>query len=120
MSKKDYFRIEKNINKIINNKSTKFLDPSTLSKVVTKLKGYYYQIYYPYPDSDKVVLYTSVLPKIRLLEILSYDKLSHRQILGSLFGLNIDSELFGDIIIDNNHYYIMIMDSIYDLIKKRL
>jgi len=118
MSKKDYFNIEKNINKIINNKYTNFLDPSTLSKVISKLKGYYYQIYYPYPDSDKVILYTDILPKIRLLEIISYDKLSHRQILGSLFGLNIDSELFGDIIIDNNHYYIMVMDSIYDLVLK--
>lgn len=118
MSKKEYFIIEKNVNKIIDNKNTNFLDPSILSKVVSKLKGYDYQIYYPYKESDKVILYTNNLPKIRLLEIISYDKLSHRQILGSLFGLNIDSELFGDIIIDNNHYYIMVMDSIYDLIIK--
>lgn len=118
MSKKDYFCIEKNINKITNNKYTNFLDRGTLSKVVSKLKGYHYQIYYPYKESDKVILYTKEIPKIRLLEIISYDKLSHRQILGSLFGLNIDSELFGDIIIDNNHYYIMVIDSIYDLIIK--
>lgn len=118
MSKKDYFLIEKNISKIINNKHTNFLDPSILSKVVSKLKEYNYQIYYPYKESDKVILYTKEIPKIRLLEIISYDKLTHREILGSLFGLNIDNELFGDIIIDNNHYYIMVMDSIYDLIIK--
>ena len=113
MSKKDYFLIEKNISKIINNKHTNFLDPSILSKVVSKLKEYNYQIYYPYKESDKVILYTKEIPKIRLLEIISYDKLTHREILGSLFGLNIDNELFGDIIIDNNHYYIMVMYSIY-------
>ena len=118
MSKKDYFCIEKNINKIANNKYTNFLDPNTLSKVLSRLKGYKYQLYYPYVDSDKVIIYTDELPKIRLLEIISYNKLTHREILGSLFGLNIDSELFGDIIIDNNHYYIMIIDSIYNLIIK--
>ena len=118
MSKKDYFITEKNINKIINNKYTCFLDPSTLSKVASKLKGYNYQIYYPYKEADKVLIYTKETPEIRLLEIISYDKLTHREILGSLFGLNIDSELFGDIIIDNNHYYIMVMDNIYDLIIK--
>ena len=36
--------------------------------------------------------------------------------MGSLFGLNIASELFGDIIITNNHYYIMVIDKIYELI----
>lgn len=118
MSKKDYYSIEKNVNKIVNNKYTNFLDPSTLSKVISKLKEYNYNIYYPYNESDKAIIYTDNLPKIRLLEIISYNKLSHREILGSLFGLNIDSDLFGDIIIDNNRYYIMVMDSIYDLIVK--
>ena len=56
------------------------------------------------------------MPKVRLLEILSYNKLFHRSILGSLMGLNIDSELFGDIIVTDKHAYIMIADSIYNLL----
>ena len=36
--------------------------------------------------------------------------------MGSLFGLQIDSGLFGDIIITNNHYYIMVLEQIYNLI----
>ena len=60
------------------------------------------------------------MPKIRVLEIISYDKLTHREILGSLFGLNISGDLFGDIIIYNNHYYIMVIESIYNLIMSEL
>ena len=120
MSKKDYYIIEKNINKIYRGESTNFLDPTTLKNVISKLKGIKYNIYYPYKDSDKAIIYTSILPEITLLEILSYDKLTHRSIMGSLFGLNIDSELFGDIIITNNHYYIMIINSIYPLISNNL
>lgn len=118
MSKKDYYIIEKNVNKVLRGESTNFLDPSTYKQVISKLKGYNYHTYYPYNDSDKVIIYTKELPDIKLLELISYDKLTHREILGSLFGLNIDSELFGDIIITNNHYYIMIVNSIYDLLLK--
>ena len=120
MSKKDYYIIEKNINKIYRGESTNFIDPTTLKNVISKLKGINYNIYYPYKDSDKVIIYTSILPEIRLLEIISYNKLTHRSIMGSLFSLNIDSELFGDIIITNNHYYIMIINSIYPLINNNL
>ena len=116
MPKKDYYIIEKNINKIYQREYTNFLDPITYKNIIYKLKGINYNTYYPYPDSEKVIIYTSSIPNIKLLEIISYDKLTHREILGSLYGLNIDSSLFGDIIITNNHYYIMIMDSIYNLI----
>ena len=116
MSKKDYYTVEKNINKIIRGEYTNFLDPSTYKLVIGRLKNYTYNTYYPYKDSDKVIIYTDNLPPIRLLEIISYDKLSHREILGSLFGLNIDSEMFGDIIINNDHNYIIVMNSIYNLI----
>ena len=116
MSKKDYYIIEKNINKIYRGEYTNFLDPITYKNIINKLKGINYNTYYPYPDSEKVIIYTSIIPNIKLLEIIPYDKLTHREILGSLYGLNIDSSLFGDIIITNNHYYIMIIDSIYNLI----
>lgn len=109
MAKKDYYIIEKNINKIYRGEPTSFLDPSTIKSIIPKLKGLDYNIYYPYQDSDKVIIYTSTLPEIKLLELISYDKLTHREIMDSLFGLNIDSELFGDIIITNNQYYIMVI-----------
>lgn len=120
MPKKDYYNIEKNVNKIYRGENTNFLDPSTYKNVVSKLKNINYNTYYPYNDCDKVIIYTNEVPKIRVLEIISYDKLTHREILGSLFGLNISGDLFGDIIIYNNHYYIMVIESIYNLIMSEL
>lgn len=116
MAKKEYYKIEKNVDKVIRGEYTNFLDPSISNKVVGKLKGYNYRVYYPYEDSEKVIIYSDRMPVIRVFEIISSEKLTHPKILGSLFGLNIDSEMFGDIIIYNNRYYIMVMDSIYNLI----
>ena len=120
MSKKDYYIIEKNISKIYLGEPTNFLDPITYKNIISKIKGINYNTYYPYYDSDKLIIYTDKLPSIKVLEIISYDKLTHREILGSLYGLNIDDSLFGDIIITNNHYYIIIIESIYELIINNL
>lgn len=120
MQKKNYYIVEKNINKILNGEYTNFLDPGTFYKVSTKIKSNLYNVYYPYIDSDKVIIYTKTLPRIRVIEIISYEKLTHREILGSLFGLNITNEMFGDIIINDNKYYIIVMDSIYELVDTYL
>ncbi len=118
MNKKDYYMVEKNVDKIINQKHTNFLDPNMVKKVSSKLKGKQYNIYYPYKEAEKVIIYTKEIPKIKLIEILSYNKLTHSAIMGSLYSLNISSEMFGDIIIYDNHYYIIILESTYDLIKQ--
>ena len=95
MSKKDYYIVEKNVDKILKGKCTNFLDPHTLKKVTNKLKGCGYQIYYPYVDSDKAIIYKDRKPNIRF-----------------------STEMFGDIVIYKDHYYIIVVDSIYDLINK--
>ena len=117
MSKKDYYIIEKNINKLKRNESTNFLDATTYKRILEKIKKQNFNTYYPYKDSEKVIIYTEEEPNITLLELISYEKLTHREIMGSLYGLNIDSSLFGDIIITNDHYYIMVVDSILTLIQ---
>ena len=120
MQKKDYYNIEKNIHRIMNGEHTNFLDPSIFYKITLKLGKIKYNIYSPYENSDKVIIYTKTLPRIRVIEIISYEKLTHREILGSLFGLNITNEMFGDIIINDNKYYIIVMDSIYELVDTYL
>ena len=40
MAKKDYYIVEKNVNKIVRGEYTNFLDPATLKNVISKLKGY--------------------------------------------------------------------------------
>ena len=116
MQKTNYYIVEKNVNKVLKGEYTNFLDPHTYKLVTSKLKNIKYNVYYPYKDSEKIIIYTNEMPSIKLLEIISYEKLTHRDIMGSLYGLNIDSSLFGDIIVTNNHYYIMVIDSIANYI----
>lgn len=113
--KKNYYDIEKNLNKIYKGEPTYFLDPLTYNIVSKKLKNINYNIYSPYKDSEKVIIYTDKLPNIKLIEIISYDKLTHSEIMGSLFGFQITNEMFGDIIIYNNHYYVPIIANLYEM-----
>ncbi len=114
----DMYEIKKNVDKIRRGGYTFFLMPNVCKLVSYKLNKSDYKLYYPYPDSDKVIMYTDDIPKVRLYEIDSYYPLSHREILGSLFGLNISSEVFGDVIVDSDKYYFYVMDEIADLIEK--
>ena len=103
-----YF-IEKNLNKFKNNSYTYFLDPKELSLVKGKLKKDEYKVYYPYKDSEKVILYKKEVPEVLLYEIKSNVELRHQDILGTMYSLNIDSSLFGDILLIDNKYYIYIL-----------
>ena len=118
MSKKDYYVIEKNVERFIRVGYTSFLDLSLFNKVKSRLKGFKYSVYYPYKESEKVIIYRDRKPKIRFLEISSLEKLKHSHIMGSLYGTNIDGENFGDIVIYNGHYYIMVMNKVYVLVLK--
>ena len=114
------YKIEKNLNRLYRKEATFFLDPKEQLELAKKLKKEPYQIYIPYPDSEKNIFYIKEEPKVILYEIKSKIPLEHREILGTLFSLNITSELFGDIVITNNHYYIYVLESIAPYIKINL
>ena len=114
------YKIEKNLNRLYRKEATFFLDPKEQLELAKKLKKEPYQIYKPYPDSEKNIFYIKEEPKVILYEIKSKIPLEHREILGTLFSLNITSELFGDIVITNNHYYIYALESIAPYIKNNL
>ena len=114
------YNTKKNIDKIKRGENTYFLDPKEANLVKSKLKKNEYQIYQPYPESNKVILYTNKLPKIILYQIKTKIELRHQDILGSIFSLNITNEMFGDIIIENNQYYIYVLDIISNYIKSNL
>lgn len=114
------YNIKKNIDKIKRGDTTFFLDPKECNLVKSKLKKNEYNIYYPYPESNKVILYKDKLPKVLLYEIKSKVPLRHQDILGSIFSLNITNEMFGDIIVDNDKYYIYILDIIDNYIRSNL
>ena len=111
------YDIKKNVDKIKNKGYTDFLNPGMIRDINYRLKKDEYNIYRPYKDSDKIILYTNKIPKVRLFEIISYYPLTHSEILGSLFGLNITDEVFGDIIIDGNSYYFYVVDKISNFIQ---
>ena len=114
------YKIEKNLNRLYRKETTFFLDPKEQLELAKKLKKEPYQIYIPYPDSEKNIFYIKEEPKVILYKIKSKIPLEHREILGTLFSLNITSELFGDIVITNNHYYIYVLESIAPYIKNNL
>ena len=103
-----YF-IEKNLTRLNNNQATFFLDPKEFREVTSKLKKNEYSIYYPYKDSEKIIIYNKHLPEVLLYEIKCNSILRHQDILGALFSLNIDKSLFGDILIIDGRYYIYIL-----------
>ena len=99
------YLIEKNINKLYQDGYTFFLNPKEINDVINHLKKNSFFIYKPYLDCEKTIIYQKNIPNIILYKIKSPILLKHSDILGTLFSLQIDEHLFGDIIIWNNKYY---------------
>ena len=118
--KQNTYEIEKNIEKIKRNSHTGFLTKNISTEIKRKLKKNEYKEYIPYQDSEKTILYTNNIPIIKLFKIECYEQLKHQSILGSLFALNIESEVFGDIIFYQNNFYIYTLESISTLIQNEL
>lgn len=108
----EMYLISKNANKIFDGKYTNFLDSKREMLVKGILKKHPYKIYKPYKDSEKVILYSNKEPEVVLYEIVSNTILKHQDILGTIFSLNIDETLFGDIVIDKNKYYIYMLKEV--------
>lgn len=102
--------MNKNYDKLFTNGYTYFLKPTDQMELKGKLKKEEYNIYYPTKDSEKVIFYTNKEPEISLYEIKTNNDLRHQDILGSLFNLGIEENTFGDIIINDNHYYVFILN----------
>lgn len=118
--KSDVYKINNAVEKIKTGKNTQFLDGRELKIVTGKLKKNEYNIYYPYKDSEKVMLYTGKVPKVKLFKIYTVENIRHQDILGSLFSLNIDSSYFGDIVLFNGYYYVFVSKDLALYIKDNL
>lgn len=114
------YNIIKNIEKIKRGQHTFFLTPNEAELVKKKLKKEEYIVYKPYLDCNKVILYKDKKPNVILFKIKTKQSLRHQDILGSLYSLNITNENFGDIIIHNNQYYILVLNNIANYIKTNL
>lgn len=118
--KTNNYEIEKNIEKLKRGIPTGFITRNIYKEISKKINKKDYNIYTPYQEADKIILYKNKLPNIKLYKIESYNNLTHQSILGSLFGLNITSETFGDIVYYNNNFYIYLLDTISNLVINEL
>ena len=118
--KSDIYKINNAVEKIKSGNNTLFLDQREYKLVTSKLKKHEYKVYYPYKDSEKVMLYTGNMPIIKLFKINTAEKIRHQDILGSLFALNIDSSFVGDIVLYNGDYYVYIENNLSTYIKDNL
>lgn len=108
------YLIQKNLTRFHNLGYTYFLNPNELSQVTFSLKKGDYSIFSPYPESEKNILYHKDAPDILLYEIHSKVELRHQDILGTMYSLDIASDLFGDVVIYNDRYFIFILPIIRD------
>lgn len=118
MMKKNIYEVEKNIEKILRGSSTGFLTLNVSREIQSKLKKGDYHSFYPYEDAEKIILYGKKMPRVFLVRIGCYEKdsICHSSILGSLFGLNITSEMFGDIVCYNEEFYVYFLEVVREFI----
>lgn len=119
MVKKD-FKILHYVENLKEGIGTPFLLPLEVKQVKSKLKGIKVNVYKPYKDSEKVLIYTNQLVGISLFQIISPTILQHREIMGALMNLGVDSSCFGDIIVLKDRAYFYSLTAIDDEINTNL
>lgn len=113
------YKVEKIVEKVLYSNSTNFVEIKYLNRLKKELKNIKYNIYEPFNGATKIILYNK-MPNIKIYEIVSSNDLRHQDILGTLYSLNISDEMFGDVVIWNNRYFIIILSSIDNYIKYNL
>ena len=105
-----YF-VKNNVEKVLKGSFTNFLDLKYQNLVKKRLNNKYNILSF-FDECEHVIFYKNEIPDISLYEIKCKNNLSHMQIMGSIFSLKIDESLFGDIIVDDNKYYIYFFSKI--------
>lgn len=118
--KTNNYNIEKIIDSLQNKGHTNFLNPKDLMLVKGKLHKNEYKIYELYEDSNKVVLYKKDIPKIKLYKIYSEIELRHQDILGTIFSLGVNEDMFGDIFKHQGDYYLFLEQTLEEYFKYNL
>lgn len=118
--KTNNYNIEKILDCLENRGYTNFLNQQELMMVKGKLHKNQYHIYELYQDSNKVILYKTNKPLIKLYRINNSQDLRHQDILGTIFSLGIAEDMFGDIFRYKGEFYIFIMPLIEEYLKYNL
>lgn len=116
------FFLKNSIEKIENEKSSFFLDPKEKEYVLNGLRKKHipYQVYAPYEEAEKVLIYNGQFPEIELLELVSKEILEHRAILGTLFAHQILPYFYSDIMITENTHYLVALKPVAIYLKNHV
>lgn len=128
-TKEEELFIKNTFQGMLHGKSSKFLNQreyQLLLPFLNKEKLSYHVFTYCKTESDsyflsmdKILLYMEDA-NVVCFEIHSNKALSHQDILGSIFSLSIDIHNFGDILIMNGHYYILVLKELANYVEANL
>ncbi len=114
------YNIEKIIDYLYNKGYTNFLTKKELVLIKGKLNKNEYNIYEPYEECTKLILYKKTIPDIKLYKIVSSVQLRHQDILGTIFSLGLKEDTFGDIVKYQDSFYILLLPYLVEYFKYNL
>lgn len=92
--------------------ATNFLDPRKVMILLQmcKKRNIPCYLFQPFTEAEKTVLYTND-PMVSCIKVTAKEKVTHSQVLGTLFSHQIEPEMYGDIVVINNVVYLWIVQS---------
>lgn len=116
-TKKDELFIKNALKKIKKGKATRFLDPKEAYLMESSFKKHKlsYQIYKPFETANSCIFYKEQLPKVSLLKTKNKN-FKHSDVMGSYFTLGLDKSVIGDIVLQDNHVYIVVLEEYEQLL----
>ena len=114
----DKFSLDNQVERVIRGENSYFLNPVDTRYLVNHIKKHVnnYHIFKLFDAAEKLIVYRDKLD-ITLFEIKTSSYLEHREILGALFSHNLNDNSFGDIIISNGRYFIVVLNILKDYMK---
>ena len=114
---KNDYNIDRIIDNFYSKGYTKFLNTKEFLLVKNKLPKRTQNIYKPYNEAVKVIIYKKEIPNIIICKITFNSEVKHTMVLKGLFNLGLKEDTFGDIIIMDNIAYIYLLEELYDYVK---
>lgn len=113
--------LKNSMQKIERGEATDFMEMPDATLVIRALakKHINCQLFKPFPDAEKVIIYDVNPPRVSVLKIISKMPLTHPEILGTLFSHNIVPSKYGDIIV-GEECYLIVLDTLKDYLISHL
>ena len=118
--KRNNYNTEKIIGYLESRGYTNFLTLNEIGETKKHLHKNEYQIYEPFEEATKCILYKKEIPNIKLYKINCKTEIRHQDVLGTIFSLGLKEDTFGDIVKYNNSFYIFLLPQIDSYLKFNL